>query len=295
MKSRPPTRKSSGSPPDFFSLRVAEARRFYLDLNPPAVSPIAVVSGGCEHCAPDYSIQRASFPYYGVEFVARGKGTVRLGRREYPLHPGRLFSYGPGVRQHITTDPRQPLVKYFVDFSGRRALELLRSCRLPPGRALQVFAPGEVQLVFDEIIRNGQRNTRASATICAKLLECLFLKIEESRMTLAGGESLALASYLKCREHIQQHFIERRTLAEVARGCNLNASHLCRLFQRFDHQTPYQYLMRLKMNRAAEQLHQTGALVKQVAEAVGFSDPFQFSRGFKRVFGLSPDHFRRLR
>ena len=182
---------------------MAEARRFYLDLNPPAVSPLAVVSGGCDHCAPDYSIQRASFPYYGVEFVARGKGTVRLGRREYPLHPGRLFSYGPGVRQHITTDPRQPFVKYFVDFSGRRALELLRSCRLPPGRALQVFAPGEVQVVFDEIIRNGQRNTRASAAICAKLMECLFLKIEESRMTLAGGESLALASYLKCREHIQ--------------------------------------------------------------------------------------------
>jgi YesN/AraC family two-component response regulator len=33
----------------------------------------------------------------------------------------------------------------------------------------------------------------------------------------------------------------------------------------------------------------------QVAERVGFSDPFHCSRAFKSVFGLSPDAFRRLR
>jgi AraC-like DNA-binding protein len=67
------------------------------------------------------------------------------------------------------------------------------------------------------------------------------------------------------------------------------------LFRRYDHQSPYQYLLRLRMNLAAEQLHQPGALVKQVAEQTGFDDPFHFSRAFKSVFGLSPDAFRRLR
>ena len=288
-------KNAAKGPPDFFSLKVAAARRFYLDLNPPKTVPLAVVCGGCEHCAPDYAIQRTDFPFYGIEFVARGRGTVRLGKQDFPLHPGKLFSYGPGVRHHITTDAQEPLVKYFVEFTGRRAAALLRFCSLPSGHALQVLAPGEVQRLFDELIRNGLRDTRARAAMCAKLLECLFLKIEESRLPQTGGESPALASYLKCRSHLQQHFIRLRTLNEAARECRLNVSHLCRLFQRFDHQSPYQFLLRLKMQHAAEQLQQPELLVKQVAEAAGFADPFQFSRTFKREFGLSPDAFRRLR
>ena len=75
----------------------------------------------------------------------------------------------------------------------------------------------------------------------------------------------------------------------------MDAAYLCRLFQKFDHQTPYQFLMRLKMTLAAEWLLQPGALVKQVAERAGFGDQFHFSRAFKSVFGAAPEIFRRLR
>lgn len=47
-----------------------------------------------------------------------------------------------------------------------------------------------------------------------------------------------------------------------------------------DH-SPDQYLLRLKMNFAAELLQQPGARIKQVAEQVGFGDPFHFSRASK--------------
>jgi AraC-like DNA-binding protein len=75
----------------------------------------------------------------------------------------------------------------------------------------------------------------------------------------------------------------------------LRNGYLCRLFRRYDNQSPYQYLLRLKMSRAAERLKQPGALVKQVAEEAGYDDPFHFSRVFASVFGLSPTAFRGLR
>jgi len=49
------------------------------------------------------------------------------------------------------------------------------------------------------------------------------------------------------------------------------------------------------MNVAAQRLQKPEVLVKQVAYELGFTDPFHFSRAFKRVFGLSPAMFRRLR
>jgi AraC-like DNA-binding protein len=284
-----------GAPPEFFSSQVATAQRFYLDLDPPANLPLAVVCGGCEQCTPEYAINRPSFPYYSLEFVARGRGTVRLRGEEYALHCGRLFCYGPGIGQQITTHPDEPLVKYFVDFTGRRARELLRTGQLVPGRAMQVMAPNEVQALFDELIRNGQKGTRYSGAICLKLLECLILKIGELRAPLSGIETQAFTTFQTCRQYIQTHFQRLRTLAQITQECHVNGAYLCRLFQRYDHQSPYQFLQRLKMKQAAELLQAPGALVKQIAETVGFEDPFHFSRAFKSVFGVSPDTFRKLR
>jgi AraC-like DNA-binding protein len=295
MKAKREFRRQTSAPPAFFSPQVAEARRFYLDLDPPKNAALAVICGGCEHCTPDYAIHRAGFPYFSIEFVAQGKGTVKLRKREYPLQAGRLFCYGPGIRQDITTDPAQPLVKYFVDFVGTRSCELLRGCGLAPGGAVQVYAPNEVGAVFDELIRNGLKGTGHSALICVKLLEYLVLKIAESLAPTEGSESQAFATYQQCRHYIEKHFRRLRTLDQIARECRVNAAHLCRLFRRFDHRSPYQYLLRLKMNLAAEALHRPGALIKLVAEQAGFGDPFHFSRAFKSVFGVPPGAFRGLR
>jgi len=295
MKPRLSPPKSGKTTPEFFSTDVAAARRFYLDLNPPKHRPLVVVCGGLEHCTPDYAIQRESFPFYSIEYVARGSGEVKLKGRTFPLQPGRLFSYGPGIPHHITGDAADPLVKYFVDFAGTKATALLRSCGLSTGRVSEVFPANVLQPLFDELIQAGSQARRESALLCAKLLECLALRIIGAHAPLAGAETLAFTTYQQCRRHIEQHSLRLRTLEQIAGECHVNNAYLCRLFRRYDNQTPYQYLLRLKMNHAAERLQQPGALVKQVAEEVGFTDPFHFSRVFTSVFGLSPAAFRGLR
>jgi AraC-like DNA-binding protein/quercetin dioxygenase-like cupin family protein len=292
---RPQQPKTTADAPGFFSPQVSAARRFYLNLNPPKRAPLSVVSGGSEHCAPDYEIHRPTFPFYSVEYVVRGRGLLKLNKRSHELRPGTIFSYGPGVRQDIAADPADPPVKYFVDFTGLKSKDILRQCQLPPGNVSQIFPPNDIQNLFDELIRCGQRGGRQSAELCARLLECLALKVSESRAPRTGVETLSFTTYQQCRQHIERNFQRLKTLQQVAQECHADAAYLCRLFQRYDHQSPYQFLMRLKMILAAERLQQPGALVKQVAERAGFSDQFHFSRAFKSVFGVAPDIFRRLR
>jgi AraC-like DNA-binding protein len=287
--------RDDASIPDFFSPHVARARRFYLDLNPPPGRALTLVCGGVECCTADYAIHRRTFPFHSIEYVVGGRGTVKLRGRLHALQPGSLFSYGPGIGHDIAGDPAAPLVKYFVDFSGRKAGALLRSGSLAGGRVARVFPAHELQAVFDELIRCGLQGTRYSIAAGEKLLESLVLKIAAARAPWQGRETLAFTTYQQCRQHMQQHFRRLKTLQQIAAECRLNHSYLCRLFRRYDHQTPYQYLLRLKMNLAAERLQQPAVLVKQVAEETGFGDPFHFSRAFKAVFGLAPDAFRRLR
>jgi AraC-like DNA-binding protein len=274
---------------------VAAARRFYLDLNPSKKQPLVVVCGGLEHCTPDYTIRRETFPFFSIEYVARGRGQMKLKGRTYPLQPGRLFSYGPGISHDIAGDTGDLLVKYFVDFTGTNAGELMCSCGLSPGRVSEVFPANALQPLFDELIQAGLQVRRDSVLLCVKLLECLALRIAGARAPLAGAEALAFTTYQNCRRYMEHHCQRLRTLEEIADECHVNNAYLCRLFRRYDNKSPYQYLLRLKMNHAAERLQQPGTLVKQVAEESGFNDPFHFSRVFTSVFGVSPSSFSGLR
>jgi AraC-like DNA-binding protein/quercetin dioxygenase-like cupin family protein len=295
MKSRLPSAKSSQAAPEFFSAEVTEARRFYLDLHPSKNRQLVVVCGGLERCKPDYAIHRETFPFFSIEYVARGRGEVKLKGRAYSLQPGRLFSYGMGVSHHIMGDPADPLVKYFVDFTGTHATALLRSCGLSPGCVSEVVPANALQPLFDELIQAGLRVRRESGALCAKLLECLALRIAGACASLISAETQAFVTFQRCRRHIEQHSLRLRTLEQIADECHVNNAYLCRLFRRYDTQSPFQYLLRLKMNYAAQRLQQPDALVKKVAEEAGFADPFHFSRAFTSVFGLSPSAFRGLR
>lgn len=290
---RTPT--AAESTPEFFSSQVRHAQRFYFDLAPDASRPLAVVCGGREACSPDYRIERTTFPYFSVEFVARGKGTLRLADGETPLLPGSVFAYGPGIPHQIQTDPQDPLVKYFLDFVGSRAEPLLAELGWSRGACGRAFAHAEIESIFDALIQNGLRGTRFSESICNAMIEYLLLKIAESLNTFEAAQSPAFATFQRCREFIQAHFVRLQSVAQIARQCHVDAAYLCRLFQRYDHQTPHQFLIRLKMNLAAQRLQTTNALVKQVAAELGFDDPFHFSRAFKSALGVSPDAFRRLR
>jgi AraC-like DNA-binding protein len=295
MKSRLPSARAIQAAPEFFSADVTQARRFYLDLHPPKNRPLAVVCGGLERCKPDYAIDRDTFPFYSIEYVAHGRGEVNLKGNTYSLQPGRLFSYGPDVPHHIIGDKADRLVKYFVDFTGTHSTKLLRSCGLSPGRVSEVVPANALQPLFDELIQAGLQVRRESGALCVKLLECLALRIAGAYASPASTETQAFGTLQRCRQHIEQHNLRLKTLEQIAGECHVNKAYLCRLFRRYDNQSPCQYLLRLKMNYAAQRLQEHGTLVKKVAEEAGYADPFHFSRAFTSVFGLSPSAFRELR
>ena len=283
-----------GDQPKFFSLQIAEARRFHINLNPPRDTLLAVVSGGCEHCSADYEIHRATFPYFGIEFVTQGRGQLVLGGKHYNIVPGTIFAYGAGISQDIVSDSRERLVKYFLDFTGRRAKRLLELYGPRPGHVIQTSAPAEIIAAFDDIIRNGLRNTPFTPQIGTVLMESLLLKIADTAIPFGSFGTPAFVTYQKCLRWILDHAGKVETLEQIARACHIDPAYLCRLFRRFDHTSPYQFLLRLKMNDAADRLQAPGVAIKQVADEMGFSDPFHFSRVFKKSLGLTPAQYVRL-
>lgn len=276
--------------PSFISTQVTAARRFYHGVENDSRHALRVICGGWEECAADYQINRDSFPYHSVEFVAAGEGELLLAGHTHALRPGVVFSYGGNVAHRIRSSATSPLRKYFVDFDGRRAGGLLTDVQLTPGSALQLTTSGEVKTAFDSLMRLAEARHRGVSEICALQLELLLLSIKYATEPVSPSERRALATFERCRQQIDADFLRMRTVDEAAEACHIDVSYLSRLFQRFHGVTPLRYIQTLQMQWAANRLRSTGYLVRQVADELGI-DAFQFSRTFKRIHGVSPTEF----
>lgn len=276
------------------SNQVAEARRFYLETAPRGGGELFVVCGGWERCASDYENRRPGFPYFSLEFVAGGRGTLRINNRTHELARGSVFAYGPRIPHAITTDARERLSKYFVNFSGRGAAAAMKAAGLAPGGCHAVAAVDEVQAAFEQLLFAARRGTRTASRIAALQGQILLLLVAEVRLPNAPQGYPALQTFLRCQRFLDENFRTVSTAEEAAAACHIDPAYLSRLFVRFAGQPPYRFLMRLKMNYAATLLDEKRLLVREAADALAM-DPFYFSRAFKRVHGVSPLAFVRSR
>lgn len=281
---------SESAKPAFIATHVERSRYFFLDLTPREDAELVVVCGGREQCTHNYRVSRSTFPYYGLEYVVAGSGTVTLSGQTHEVHAGTVFAYTPRTPHDIRATGKQSLVKYFVDFTGTEAEAKLENMRLLLGEPLSVLSNRWLQPCFDQLLDCGTYSKDSATRLCLQLLDLILEHIKNSSVPQEDNLSQSFETYAACRALIEERYIELHTLREVADTIGIDAAYLSRVFQRFAREKPYRFLIRLKMDHAAQLLTQ-GSSVGQAGLSVGFDDPFHFSRVFKRTYGLAPSKF----
>jgi len=291
MISRPPVPDRSR----LLSQQVTGGSYFFLQLVPPRTCRFALAFGGRETCNRDYLVRRSSYAYHVLEYVADGAGWVSLDGRKAELRPGTVFAYGPRTDFEVRTDPARPMVKYFLCLAGREVPHRLARAGVALGRVRSFAAHAELRSLLEELIREGRHHRPLAGRVCAALVEVLLLKLADLATRPVRPGRAAEELFLRCKATIDARLDQPVTLKEIATVVGIRPASVCRLFRRFFGTSPYQYLLRRKMTLAAEWLVESGQTVKETAAAVGFSDPYHFSRCFKTVHGTSPSQLRTYR
>jgi transcriptional regulator GlxA family with amidase domain len=106
-------------------------------------------------------------------------------------------------------------------------------------------------------------------------------------------KSHADQAILALQAHLEHHFSERLTLAQMGRIAGLEQRTLLRRFRAATGDTPVMYLQRVRIEAARQQLELSGESISQIAWQVGYEDSSAFNRLFKKITGMTPGGYRK--
>jgi AraC family transcriptional regulator of adaptative response / methylphosphotriester-DNA alkyltransferase methyltransferase len=94
---------------------------------------------------------------------------------------------------------------------------------------------------------------------------------------------------------VADEYADDLELDEIARRVASSRRQLQRVFAEVGRTTFRSYLARVRMNRAADMLATSGVTVREVAARVGYRQPAQFAKAFRRHVGQAPAAYRAAR
>ena len=97
---------------------------------------------------------------------------------------------------------------------------------------------------------------------------------------------------LRAKDLVDARYFEPITVADMARVAALSPAYFSREFHRTYGESPHQYLLTRRLERAAALLRNTDRTVTEICVAVGLSSLGSFTTSFRRIYGVAPLEYR---
>lgn len=250
---------------------------------------------GEEKCEPGYRFGPFIRENYVIHIVLEGKGTYQLEGKSHSIGENQAFLIYPGKETIYQADKKEPWHYMWIGFHGYRSEELLRnmgfSAECP---VLGIRNTAAVKENMSRMLAARKLSVKDELTRMSRLLDILALLMENNEKD-AGEEKRDYPGAVYARyaaDYMQIHFKEKIKIDDIAEIIGISRSYLTGNFKKELGLSPQEYLINLRMEYAAELLHETADPVNRVAEEAGYEDSLSFSKAFKQKFGVSPKEFR---
>lgn len=249
--------------------------------------------------------------YFQIYYVVAGKLEHYMEQDSAALTQGDMFIIPPGVRHHI----RSSKDALFYTFSfmpevlgepgscNTMAIHFLRELEHPhrnnihPAISLPAGQVLHVEDLFKQMLTTFQSKAPGSDAVLrayGNLLVTLLAKSFYSAVPHDTFPSLKnnRQAILHGISYIQQNYTENLTLEQLARYCAMSKSSFSSLFSQIAGATFHRFLNNCRIQHACQYLRQ-GYSITGIYGLCGYRDFSTFYRNFKKVTGLSPEHFKK--
>ena len=257
----------------------------------PLVRRLYLTDVGFFPCAEHHYREREDgIDEYIFIFCTEGRGTIIVEGKEYTLHENEAFCI-PRFRGHrYFASEDDPWSILWVHFKGEDTCYFpIEDCQVVAFTTQH--ATNRMHFLFDLLFRVLEGNyTLGNFIYISQVLSLILAETyhrEKSNSTLEQNKHVT-----NVVKYMYGHLDENLTLDQIVEEFDLSKSYLNAVFQKYTQHAPMDFFINLKMKRACELLRSTDTYVYEVAQRLGYSDPYYFSRIFKRVVGMSPSEYK---
>jgi AraC-like DNA-binding protein len=261
----------------------------------PICRDLMVTHIGAYQTAPHHFVDRPNGTPEHILIVCQGgQGICSIRSREHRLTTGHAIVLPAGVRHRYWADETDPWKIFWVHFTGARSRDHVAMLGLSPQKPVcWLHDLPSVTEAFEQTYRHalgGHTDVDLfglSTGLCRLLGICRL-----SQRSLDVRRRHAEDQVLKTIHYMAENLHRPLTLAQLAAVAGWSPTHYSMVFRRQLNLSPIEYLLRLKIQRACERLRASDDLIAEIAQGLGFADPFYFSRLFRHRAGLSPRAYR---
>lgn len=246
---------------------------------------------GCQKCPPKYSFGPIMRDNYVLHYILEGSGTLYLGDTSYPVSGSQAFIVPPNTVCFYEADDKHPWNYIWIHFNGKKASELLFKAGISADAP--VFTPSEPSSELRSCMEQLLLHNDQEYECIGNLYRLFQLLIRTSSHTPEPEETDKSLTYIReVIKFITKKYSEPIKVQQIADFCGLERSYLSKMFRRATNYTPQEYLIFFRMKKAKQLLRDPKLPIQHVAYAVGYNDPFAFSKIFKKEVGMSPTQYR---
>lgn len=149
------------------------------------------------------------------------------------------------------------------------------------------------EMLFDEIFNNLSKGFHDEnleyVNFCFGHLLATFIYANKTSDDIADESNPVVRRAIN---YLGKNLSRKLTLNQLAKEIGYSPTYFTTLFKKETNYSPISYFSHLKIVKACELLDYTNMKVKEISFHLGYSDPYYFTKDFKKKMGLSPRNYR---
>ncbi|MFB9278802.1 helix-turn-helix domain-containing protein [Cohnella cellulosilytica] len=222
-------------------------------------------------------------------FTVRGSGELRLNQHAYELLPGKVIHSNAGMRLKAWNTGDEEFECYRVLYLPEARESHKDNCMYKHYELEIGFNP-QIFSTLDKMNNISHRGDIPSGFQVKVLVYDLLGKMFAAARSLRTSEHRTIVEDSVAYLHL--HFQEPHSLFSLASRYQLSPKYFAEIFYKDMGISPINYLINYRMKFAEKLLLTTNASIREIGRSVGYADPYQFSKMFKKHMGVAPSEFK---
>ena len=249
---------------------------------------------GWEKCSPMHMFGPAKRNHFLFHYIIEGKGKLETSGHTYNLHANQGFLLCPDQVSSYYADNDDPWFYTWVEFDGLRARESMLLAGLSENQPIYNPLPNPERIVENRMLKIVENAEKAPIRLVGMGLMLMDDIIQTSKTHVTAEKKRLRDFYMReAITFIESNYQKDISVDEIAKKSGLNRSYFSRLFKETFGESPQQFLIRYRINKACDLLKHTQMSIADISKAVGYDNQLHFSRAFKNTLNISPTEYRK--